>query len=105
MNTLDWSVVAFYITGMVLLSWYLGRKQSDMQDYYLGGNDLSWWAIGISTMATQCSTNSLLGAPAFIITTGPTQNTRPQSGCSLSKRFKGAVTRPFSPREPSSVVI
>jgi len=70
MNTLDWSVVAFYITGMVLLSWYLGRKQSDMQDYYLGGNDLSWWAIGISTMATQCSTNSLLGAPAFIITAG-----------------------------------
>ena len=70
MNGIDWSVVIVYIAGMVFMSWYLGRKQTDMQDYYLGGNDLSWWAIGISTMATQCSTNSLLGAPAFIITAG-----------------------------------
>ena len=46
------------------------RSQSDAKDYYLGGNSLSWWSVGISTMATQCSTNSLLGAPAFVITTG-----------------------------------
>jgi len=55
---------------MIGLSWHLGRAQSDAQDYYLGGNNLSWWSVGISTMATQCSTNSLLGAPAFVITTG-----------------------------------
>ncbi len=70
MNGLDWSVVAIYIAAMIFMSWWLGRKQEDMQSYYLGGNNLSWWSIGISTMATQCSTNSLLGAPAFIITTG-----------------------------------
>lgn len=70
MNGLDWSVVAVYLTSMIGLSWHLGRKQSDAKDYYLGGNDLSWWSVGISTMATQCSTNSLLGAPAFVITTG-----------------------------------
>ena len=55
---------------MIGLSWHLGRKQADAKDYYLGGNNLSWWSVGISTMATQCSTNSLLGAPAFVITTG-----------------------------------
>ena len=55
---------------MVGLSWFIGRRQSDAKDYYLGGNNLSWWSVGISTMATQCSTNSLLGAPAFVITTG-----------------------------------
>lgn len=70
MNGLDWAVVAVYISGMVFMSWWLGRKQTDMKSYYLGGNGLSWWSIGISTMATQCSTNSLLGAPAFIITAG-----------------------------------
>ncbi len=42
MNPLDWSVVALYLAGMVFMSWYLGRKQTNMQDYYLGGNDLSW---------------------------------------------------------------
>lgn len=70
MNGLDWTVVAVYLTGMISLSWYLGRGQSDAKDYYLGGNNMSWWSVGISTMATQCSTNSLLGAPAFVITTG-----------------------------------
>ena len=70
MNSVDWSVVAIYLTSMIGLSWHLGRKQADAKDYYLGGNDLSWWSVGISTMATQCSTNSLLGAPAFVITTG-----------------------------------
>lgn len=70
MNGLDWGVMGVYMVGMVFMSWWLGRKQTDMQSYYLGGNNLSWWSIGISTMATQCSTNSLLGAPAFIITAG-----------------------------------
>ena len=70
MNALDWSVVSIYLVGMIALSWYLGRRQANAKDYYLGGNNLSWWSVGISTMATQCSTNSLLGAPAFVITTG-----------------------------------
>ena len=70
MNGLDWGVVSVYLVGMIVLSWWLGRGQSDAKDYYLGGNNLSWWSVGISTMATQCSTNSLLGAPAFVITTG-----------------------------------
>ena len=70
MNFLDWSVVFIYLAGMIYMSYSLGKKQEDMKSYYLGGNNLSWWSIGISTMATQCSTNSLLGAPAFIITTG-----------------------------------
>jgi SSS family transporter len=69
-NGLDWSVVSVYLAAMIGLSWYLGRKQADAKDYYLGGNNLSWWSVGISTMATQCSTNSLLGAPAFVITVG-----------------------------------
>lgn len=70
MNGLDWGVMVVYLAGMIGMSWYLGQKQTDANSYYLGGNNLSWWSIGISTMATQCSTNSLLGAPAFIITTG-----------------------------------
>ncbi len=70
MNSLDWAIMIVYLAGMIVMSWWLGRKQTDSSSYYLGGNNLSWWSIGISTMATQCSTNSLLGAPAFIITTG-----------------------------------
>jgi SSS family solute:Na+ symporter len=66
MNYLDWSIIIAYIAGMVLLSYYLGRKQKNPRDYYLGGNKMRWLPLGLSTMATQCSTNSLIGAPAFV---------------------------------------
>ena len=38
-NALDWTVVGVYLAGMIGLSWYLGRKQADAKDYYLGGNN------------------------------------------------------------------
>ncbi|MFC1583937.1 sodium:solute symporter [Fibrobacterota bacterium] len=66
MNILDWTIVACYLAGMIGLSVYLSRGQKTVKDYYLGGNNIKWWHISISTMATQCSTNSLLGAPAFV---------------------------------------
>ena len=70
MNAWDWTVVAVYMLGMIGLSAVIGRRQASGRDYYLGGNRVSPWATALSTMATQCSTNSLLGAPAFVIAGG-----------------------------------
>jgi len=70
MNALDWTIVAAYMIGMILVSWLVGRKRISNKEYYLGGNRIGYWPISISTMATQCSTNSLLGAPAFVIAVG-----------------------------------
>jgi SSS family transporter len=62
----DWTIIIIYLMGMIGLSIYLSRGQKNKDDYYLGGNDTGAWPIAISTMATQCSTNSILGAPAFV---------------------------------------
>jgi Na+/proline symporter len=70
MNWLDWSMMAGYVVLLIWMAWFIGRKQKNKEDYYLGGNDIPFWSIGLSTMATQCSTNSLLGAPAFVIAVG-----------------------------------
>ncbi|MBU4212405.1 MAG: sodium/solute symporter, partial [Verrucomicrobia bacterium] len=70
MNGLDWTIVAFYLLGMIGMAVRLGRTQRTGSDYFLGGNRIGHWPIAISTMATQCSTNSLLGAPAFVIAVG-----------------------------------
>src|SRR3989339_555840 len=70
MNSVDWSIVAFYLFGMIGMSMWLGRTQRTGQDYFLGGNRIGHWPIAISILATQCSTNSLLGAPAFVIAVG-----------------------------------
>jgi SSS family solute:Na+ symporter len=66
LNILDWSIIIVYLMGMIGLSAYLARGQKSDRDYYLGGNKTAPLPIALSTMATQCSTNSLLGAPAFV---------------------------------------
>ena len=66
MTTIDWWVVGLYLAAMIGLSLIIARGQHDRRDYYLGGNRSGPLAIALSTLATQCSTNSILGAPAFV---------------------------------------
>jgi SSS family solute:Na+ symporter len=66
LNPLDWIIIIIYLAGMIALSFFLARGQKNARDYYLGGNKTGPLPIALSTMATQCSTNSLLGAPAFV---------------------------------------
>ena len=70
MNGFDWTIVAGYLAAMILAFPGIWEEPIDAKDYYLGGNSLNCGWLEFSTMATQCSTNSLLGAPAFVITTG-----------------------------------
>ncbi len=66
LNAFDWTIIIVYLMGMVVLSFFLARGQKTDRDYYLGGNSTAPLPIALSTLATQCSTNSLLGAPAFV---------------------------------------
>ncbi|MDJ0809271.1 MAG: sodium/solute symporter [Desulfobacterales bacterium] len=66
MSPLDWLVIAVYVTAMIGLSVHIGRRQSDQDDYFVGGRNLSWWSVGISTMATQTSAISFISIPAFV---------------------------------------
>ena len=66
LNAFDWTIIIVYLIGMIGLSFFLARGQKTGRDYYLGGNETGPLPIALSTMATQCSTNSLLGAPAFV---------------------------------------
>ena len=66
MHSFDWVIIGSYLLAMLLLALWLGRRQRSRRDYFLGANDLSPMSLATSTIATQCSTNSLLGAPAFV---------------------------------------
>ncbi len=66
MSALDWGVVGVYIAAMIGMSIWLGRGQADDADYYVGGRNLPWWGVAISTMATQTSAISFLSIPAFV---------------------------------------
>ena len=66
LNTLDWIVIFSYLAALIGLSAALASGHKTSRDYYLAGNNTAPLPIALSTMATQCSTNSLLGAPAFV---------------------------------------
>jgi SSS family solute:Na+ symporter len=66
METLDWGILGIYFVALIGLGFYWGRKQESEKDYFLGGRRIPSWAIGISIMATQCGSISLIGAPAFV---------------------------------------
>lgn len=51
---------------MIALSVWLARRQKTAEDYYVGGRNLSWWAVGISIVATQSSAISFVSIPAFV---------------------------------------
>lgn len=66
MNGLDWTVIVAYLAAMIGFSVFLGRGQESQDDYYVGGRNIPWWAVGISTMATQTSAVGFISVPAFV---------------------------------------
>ncbi len=66
MSPLDAAVVGAYLLAVLALSAWLGRRQASGDDYHVGSRRLPWWALGLSTMATQSSANSFIGIPAFV---------------------------------------
>ncbi|WP_078085903.1 sodium:solute symporter [Microbulbifer mangrovi] len=63
---IDWLIIAAYCVGLLVMAYWLARRQESREDYYVAGRNVGPWPVGLSIMATQCSTNSILGAPAFV---------------------------------------
>ncbi len=66
MSALDGVVIAIYIALLLGLSMWFSKRQHSLEDYYVGGRKLPWWAVAISIMATQSSATSFVGIPAFV---------------------------------------
>lgn len=65
-TTIDWGIIFGYLAGLIAFSAWLSRRQHSRSDYYVAGRNTGPVPIAISVMATQCSSNSILGAPAFV---------------------------------------
>ena len=63
---LDWWVIGSYLLFLLLIGALLSRRQETGADYFVAGRSERPLNIALSVLATQCSTNSILGAPAFV---------------------------------------
>nr|XP_061803719.1 N-acetylneuraminate transporter-like [Nerophis lumbriciformis] len=64
-GTLDWSILAGYVLGTLVLGWFLSKRVQTDQHYYLGDRTTPWWAIGLSVIATYVGALTFLGGPAW----------------------------------------
>ena len=65
MNALDYAIVALYLGVMLWLGMRFKKNEAGT-DYFLGGRQFGWFALCMSTMATQLSAISFVSAPAFV---------------------------------------
>ncbi|WP_096437792.1 sodium:solute symporter [Alteribacter populi] len=64
-TTIDFIVLVIYVLGIALFGALFGRNQKTTKDYFLGGRNIPWWAVGLSVMATQASAITFIGAPGW----------------------------------------
>lgn len=63
MSYLDWAIMFGTLLAIASYGIYKTYGPKDMDKYLRGGNDLSWWTIGLSIMATQASAITFLSTP------------------------------------------
>jgi Na+/proline symporter len=67
---LDWTVLVVYLVGIVAFGVWAGRGNKAMDDFFLAGRKMRWWAVGLSVMATQISAITFVGTTGQAYTDG-----------------------------------
>jgi len=62
MASLDWIVIAIFFLALIgIIVWVMRQKQNNAADYFLGGKDATWIAIGASIFASNIGSEHLIG--------------------------------------------
>jgi SSS family transporter len=67
---LDWVVLVAYVVGIVAFGLWVGRGTRGIDDFFLAGRQMRWWAAGLSVMATQISAITFVGTTGQAYTKG-----------------------------------
>ena len=73
MATLDFIVIGLFALALIgIIIWVLKQKQNNSADYFLGGRDATWLAIGASIFASNIGSEHLIGLAGFsmLLTSG-----------------------------------
>jgi len=63
MGNIDWIILGFTLTFIILYGIRKNNSHKNIQDYIKGGNKASWFTVGLSVMATQASAITFLSTP------------------------------------------
>jgi SSS family transporter len=60
---IDGLIILVYFVVIILIGLYMGRRDSSLHDFALGGRRVPWWAVMASIIAAETSAATFLGAP------------------------------------------
>ena len=62
MELLDWLVIGVFALALIgIVVWVVSQKNNNSADYFLGGKDATWIAIGASIFASNIGSEHLIG--------------------------------------------
>ena len=62
MELLDWIVISVFCIALIgIVLWVVSQKNNNSADYFLGGKDATWIAIGASIFASNIGSEHLIG--------------------------------------------
>ena len=62
MQLLDWLVIGVFCLALIgIVVWVVSQKNNNSADYFLGGRDATWLAIGASIFASNIGSEHLIG--------------------------------------------
>src|SRR5438876_4858648 len=64
-SAIDYGIVAVYLIGVVVYGFISSRKKKTTKDYFLGGKEMKWWAVGLSIVASETSTLTFISIPGL----------------------------------------
>jgi SSS family transporter len=64
-RAIDLAVIAAYLAGITWFGAHFRRSQRTLQDYFLGGKTIPWWAIALSIVSAETSTLTVIGTPVL----------------------------------------
>ena len=71
LSILDLSIILTYIVGILLLGFYISRKASkDLNSYFLGGNTMKWYYLGLSNASGMFDTSGTMWTVSILFIYG-----------------------------------
>jgi SSS family transporter len=65
LDRLDLGIIALYLAGITLFGLRFRKRQRTLRDYFLADRNIPWWAIGLSIVAAETSTLTIISIPGL----------------------------------------
>jgi len=70
LSVIDLIIIVAYLVAVVGAGAWFGRKQKTTSQYFLAGQQVPWWAISASIVATETSTITFISVPGIAFARG-----------------------------------